>query len=338
MAGKEDGSSLDNDKTCVYCHGNVVRYVTCSCGAYLHPSCHGRHVKNCENSTPSKNDDQSEVILTNENTTCQLELENKYLKRIVQELEEKNKILQEKNRILKEFNTFLKSASNTSEDQTRENNLSVPNMIAMHNNKTECLQNGDSNKNNSGERIKRSLTTKELHKTQKHIAETVININNDIQHQNKSQPTPHISETSQMLGKVATNQPNKKANEWTVVVSSRSKKNDKKILRKKSPTQSFIGELKDDQTKLKTAPKKSFIYVSRLHTDTTTDNLADHLRSLAPEVVCEKLESKHLQYFASFKVTIDLVNFKQIMNPIIWPHGAFVTRFFHRAQKPITPK
>ena len=81
---------------------------------------------------------------------------------------------------------------------------------------------------------------------------------------------------------------------------------------------------------LKTVPKKAFLYVSRLHPDTTCQNLMNFLKPKFPEIQCASLESKYPDNYSSFKVTINLENNKVAMDSATWPDGAYVSRFFHR--------
>lgn len=92
------------------------------------------------------------------------------------------------------------------------------------------------------------------------------------------------------------------------------------------------------ETAIKTAPKKTFLHVSRLNPTTTTDDLTDMVTKHFPEAVCEQLTSKYPQYYASFKVMIDLNNKEAAMNPNVWPAGSYVTRYFHRSPKQKTPR
>ena len=84
---------------------------------------------------------------------------------------------------------------------------------------------------------------------------------------------------------------------------------------------------------MKSAPKKAFLYVSRLQSTTEASDVISYLKPTFPEVECEKLISKFPQHYASFKVAIDLVNLDEAMKSSTWPYGSFVTRFFHRTSK-----
>ena len=110
----------------------------------------------------------------------------------------------------------------------------------------------------------------------------------------------------------------------------------KQVTRRKSPRQCVIGNV-EKSLNIKAIPKKAFLYVSRLHPSTKQNDVELFLKQVIPEAVCEQLESKFPQYYASFKVMVNLNNFNKAMDPNIWPIGAFVSRFFHPRTAKKTP-
>ncbi|KAJ3640428.1 hypothetical protein Zmor_003725 [Zophobas morio] len=105
------------------------------------------------------------------------------------------------------------------------------------------------------------------------------------------------------------------------------------VKRKKHPKQSnattAVTGLKEISS-ITVAPKKAFLYVSRLSPGTKPESMVDLLKADFPEVQCEELESKFPQHYASFKIIIDLLNYERAMDPTIWPYGIYVTRFFQK--------
>lgn len=114
-------------------------------------------------------------------------------------------------------------------------------------------------------------------------------------------------------------------NAWTEVTGRRHKKRNNAI----------VGQ-GNNSTDIKIAPKKAFLYVSRLDPKTSCAALEKYVKSITPEAKCELLNSKHPDHYSSFKVTIDLHNINKAMNSEAWVPGTYVSRFFH--PRPTKPK
>ena len=112
----------------------------------------------------------------------------------------------------------------------------------------------------------------------------------------------------------------------------------KTVTRRKRNTLQIVGNRPTTDGTLRSAPKKAFLHVSRLHPDTTAEHLEEFLKQTFPEVTIEATTSKFPQYYTSFKVTIDLPHLETALNDNIWPYGTYVTRFFHRKSVTRDPK
>lgn len=113
-------------------------------------------------------------------------------------------------------------------------------------------------------------------------------------------------------------------NDWVEVRSRRRARENK--------TTGIVGSI-IQSCGIQAAPRKAFLYVSRLKPETTCDELAAYLKSRFPEVTCERAQSKFPDHYSSFKVTINFINLESAMKPDIWPMGTYVGRFFRqRAQ------
>lgn len=86
---------------------------------------------------------------------------------------------------------------------------------------------------------------------------------------------------------------------------------------------------------VKTIDKNAYLHVFKTHPDLTTDELKTLLVTRFPEVIVEKLNSKHPLKYSSFKITINFDNLEHAMKPDVWPRGAWVNRFFHGKKSPI---
>lgn len=119
--------------------------------------------------------------------------------------------------------------------------------------------------------------------------------------------------------------------EWNLVDGKRNRRSNR--------TRVVIGQSnKNSASALKTVPKKSYLFVSRLHPDTTCGDIIDFLKPDFPEVECERIESKYATHYASFKVTVSLHKNSRAMDPNLWPEGTYVSRFFlPRKRRPAEP-
>ncbi|KAG5885090.1 hypothetical protein JTB14_003964 [Gonioctena quinquepunctata] len=81
---------------------------------------------------------------------------------------------------------------------------------------------------------------------------------------------------------------------------------------------------------LKAAVQKAYLHVYKLDIDMKPKDVLNFLKKPFPEAEVEQLESKHPQFYSSFKVAINGYNYERAMNPAVWPEGAFVNRFLYR--------
>ncbi|KAJ3646410.1 hypothetical protein Zmor_023999 [Zophobas morio] len=102
----------------------------------------------------------------------------------------------------------------------------------------------------------------------------------------------------------------------------------KKNKNRKSPVIGKSGE--PSLTGIKSVPKTSFLFVSRLGPATTCEDLIKYLEKDFPEVTCEKLRSKYPSCYSSFKVTIYHQNTSTALKPLTRSNGILVTRFFQK--------
>lgn len=101
--------------------------------------------------------------------------------------------------------------------------------------------------------------------------------------------------------------------------------------KKRMNKSSVVGSMNDFSTnKLKAMDNLAFLHVYKMHRDITTEDLTEYLRTMFPEVICDKMKSKYPQYYSAFKVTIYRSNLEAAMSPSIWPAGTVIDRFFHK--------
>lgn len=100
----------------------------------------------------------------------------------------------------------------------------------------------------------------------------------------------------------------------------------------------IVGVSRADKAGLRVVPKKAYLHVTRLHPDTTGENVKAFLKSNGFDVECEAIRSKFPEFYSSFKVAINLEEREKVMNANLWPKGAYVTRFFLRRKDGIQEK
>ncbi|XP_031350575.1 uncharacterized protein LOC116176232 [Photinus pyralis] len=114
-----------------------------------------------------------------------------------------------------------------------------------------------------------------------------------------------------------------------VTNSSLNKNNDtspngdwKTVNKKNRRTPTVVG-IKDSlsQDCIKAATNRIYLHVYKLDPGTTCDMLQDYLVEMFPGVLCEQLQSKHPEYYSSFKVTVNDTYMDKIMDPGVWPAG-----------------
>ena len=166
-------------------------------------------------------------------------------------------------------------------------------------------------------------------KASKHVEEQIIN-EDEIKGKNNYEKRPTFQETIVQ---------NKTIDNSTSIICN----TDQSTAKYKKPTTDkrtygITGTRNTDNGSLRAAERKIQLYVSRLHPNTTAEDVTDYLKEKFPEVHCEKSQSKFPDSYSSFKVTISEYNYKFIMNPEIWPNGVYINKFFRPRRENQYPK
>ncbi|KAK9687292.1 hypothetical protein QE152_g36547 [Popillia japonica] len=136
----------------------------------------------------------------------------------------------------------------------------------------------------------------------------------------KNTTANNISETSsritQDVESEAVNIDTSKTEGWSNVLKQKRRRNNKFI----------TGSSNNSQ--IKTIPRKSFLFVSRIDPETDEKILKSHLVQFFKEAEVDELTSSHPEIYKSFKISIDQSNFDAALDPSKWPSGAYVTKFF----------
>ncbi|KAG8330197.1 hypothetical protein J6590_068808 [Homalodisca vitripennis] len=89
----------------------------------------------------------------------------------------------------------------------------------------------------------------------------------------------------------------------------------------------IFGEKTGSGTKLKTASKRSWVFISRLDTSLTKENIESYLKdSQIDDFLCFELETKYDTY-KSFKIGVNDSAVDQITDPEFWDEGILVKEY-----------
>ena len=307
-------------RKCGYCKGSVVQATVCGqCRVPFHTSCLKRH-RGC-GEEPTGAGRESEVKnLVEENEILKIEVT--LLTQLVRKQEEKNNVMWENNLLLKEKIKYLEGKNE--EHEVIHVQVDATSITEEEKIKSMISEQRDGNSNTSAKKPESTNTNKSKAANSRTYSKVTD------QNKKENQKSMLIYQQATMadvigLGKLDNIPPkNTKEMEWT------------QVKRKSNKTRrAVVGEKPVSETEktLKGCPRKAFLYVSRLHPETESQDVVDFLKDDFPEVVVEKLVSKFPEHYAAFKVTIDLTHLEGAMNATIWPYGTFVTRFFHTRRK-----
>lgn len=207
------------------------------------------------------------------------------------------------NGILKQRCTKNTNATNAI---TNENIDSIDNTVIL---KCEKSQSSPSSENNN-DKTTRPQTTENKASKVRNI------INRDISLAVLEEKT--INKMAEYINLSDTN--NAPDREWKQVKAAKSKR--RPIVGSNSNTEIVKG-----------VPKLIALHVSRLDVNTTTEMLKSLVQNNFKEVSVEEIPSRHPTFYKSFKVCIFEKNFKQALDPTLWPFGACISRFFEYRKK-----
>ena len=96
----------------------------------------------------------------------------------------------------------------------------------------------------------------------------------------------------------------------------------------------MIGKGKNNKLRLAAVVKKKDLFVTRLHEDTTCDEIKDHVIATtgdeSPQVI--KLQNKHSGY-SSFRITYNEHCFNLLLSEDSWEEGILVRPFYVKNQR-----
>lgn len=325
MAGSGGGTGSGNasvNYTCKRCKAKLVNGLKCSiCNNYFHNSCakllsnvvflDESLIKCCENDNPEpKLKDSDEDLydalcdLVDENNKIDVRIINYLIRQkdnVIIELREKVNILTDQLNLV----TSLLSPVNSTTLKT-----------------TKCLKATSDVVNNSAttsvdiKETDASSVCVDIDKCDNNMKEID---NPDFVHITESNES-NIDKRKLIINKSELEN-NSKQELWTTVV----KRNNNNYKSK----QIIVGDqCSSKDSRIKTVPKKAYLFVSRLDPDTTVEMLSKYIKENFAEAICEPLKSRYPETYASFKITINMDNLSKAMDASVWPMGALVTRYF----------
>lgn len=232
---------------------------------------------------------------------------------IIQELRDKIDLLHRQMQLLEMVNQQktniegqqtdkVKSNSNIKtpiDKNRRDKNSDVPNKNTVTNNSLKINKQGN------------SLITKDEVALNIMKVETENKLNKYINLTKEEESNSHVTHMTSNSSQ---------RDEWKVVTKTRRKR------------QVIVGNNKESIS-VKGVPKLATLHVYRVDKSTTSDELTVLLKNNFQEVTCEKIISKHPEFYSSFKVTILEADFKNAMDPKVWPYGACISRFLDLKKK-----
>lgn len=327
MAGEDEQFESDSVKSgresefkCVQCRKKVVEPVECyKCSEIFHPKCMDQAAG--QKSTICKHEEGNIRKLAREinelrNEKDILSIELTYIKELLKESREKNRILMENNALLK---------NHTEDVEKTDNLIKVKNV-----NKEKSGQYKDDNKSQSQD------TRNEKNNEMSYAKKTVHRIlelpshRTDAVDTSKSQKA-YVNVERQIS--INNKQTSAQDGEWTTIIRNKNKT---------KPRSEVIctGSKKTTNSIIKGAAKRKWIYVGRIQgKDITEKQIKDYLGEMNQneEIEVKKLNTQGSNSAFSVGVQTDEL-FKSICSPEIWPEGVIVREFSFRNlfQKPGT--
>lgn len=310
---------INNECKCKVCGKKAVNGVTCcKCGFMLHFKCANiplnkeTHAEKwvCTICASKESLEDSFHEISSEDLS-QVEIkfilsENKLLKKLLQEMEEKNVLLKEKIKYLTSYeNSPPEDSINEPVKKVKTNNTIVSNQTVQRPvlsvNKPVSSVTKESRDDN-----KTSLPTHE----NVPVRSVANNINKNIT------LNTFTNVTKESLDNIAVKD---NSDNFQLVINKR---------RKKKAT-SVVGS-NDMSDGLQAAPKKAWLFIGKLLTNTTEDQLLNYVKKKIPneEFSCTKITTSSTS--SCFKLGAGYHLRQQLENPEFWPRGVIVRQYIFR--------
>lgn len=352
-----------NSKTCFYCKGNATTKVQCGkCCEIFHPSC----FKRAQEKKKSLCRHEEFPMPIDEDTTESSKLPDKeaLFRKIIEELESKNRILQENCELWRAKALFLgekvekyeKFGYKTPNKQNVIDNIDIDNEVTDNGNRNvttpgatptdlvpaEIKDNQSQNANitsNSQKSIKtkqtktkveENISTKSI--TTKDVQEALKSLNLEPRPDRGSEP-----ELAESTHKQKQNVDKSKEDDWITVGRHRRNrgKMEKPLLQNDSRPPHIKGS-NQVMTKLQVAQRLQWIFVSGLAPKMESNDILDFLKvnKIGDGCTCEKMQTKNKQV-SSFKLGVPYGIKEKVMDAELWPYGVRVNHFLNLQRRQI---
>lgn len=361
MAPSDDDDSSKRAFKC--CKNKTTNNVQCiNCGEIFHSSCakvknieifNGKFLKCCENKETS---DQLKLNLqSGENSREEITL----LKRIIKEMEIKYQVLEENNNLLKENIRLLRE---NAEMKVKSNVLTASPNVTVKVNKAVATASStvpaDGSQATTYSPIREisapgSYATSVARRCQLSVSQKNVNKNKNILPPTKLQGgslksapktpinSPCFIQNSDAQSAINEAISESKMNQIINLVHDENNANQlhgnegwQIQASKRRRNRRFMVGGNSEINDIKSIPKNVALHVSRLHPNTTPNDLEKILKNHFPEVRCESHNSKKPEVYASMKVIINQENFKKAWQRNVWPNGVLVSKFFQPKRVP----
>lgn len=345
--------------------GNKAKSGLCckGCNTTYHPSCFNKYFRNgvcCENSLISNN---QEIIEPNcDKVTPAMELLNvETLSQIMTEIIKKETMgLRQEIASLKQIIFELKNSNDELYKKTCScsNNNNVSSVDKVKNNET-FADKANSEKINLNKEVNNNRVNDNVKSIQR--ITQVENVNENKESNKKLQldnKTQKISNNNKE--RIESNKNSNKNKQITledvragielVTVENYQKTNPKKTNENENDNLGWMpverknkrprnrksnvtyGQSESDD--IKGVPRSGYLHAYRFHPSVTKDQVTAYLNNKGfQHVICESLQSKHPEIYASFKITVNLAQMDELLDARVWPTGVCVNRFFRFNEK-----
>lgn len=300
--GKGVDVNLREKFVCKYCKKGVVSYEKCAkCLEVFHPACLRQSASakggSCQHEAlPTCSILDSEV----RTVTSMEEREIGYLKRIIEELEDKNRLLEENCQLLREKVKFLEKGEKSVE-KNKAGKTVAP-------------------KENGGlSRLSSSVTVVP--------AVTVMPRTTGMSNGSEAFDLPQSTDENKSRTIENAEVESEKHESWNKVVGRRNRKVSKMLQdNRPKPVEGSGGD-----GGLKIAERRAFLFISGLVPETAEGDVLNFLKSknLTAECTCQKMKTRKQNYKSSFKLGVPFDDRSKYMAPEIWPKGVFINHFLN---------
>lgn len=306
------------EKICSHCNKKVENSVKCiKCCENYHPACL-RQSASRRSAVCVHEAENSENI-----TSDGGDAEKVLLRALVDEIQDKNKILQENIVLLKEKIILLEDELRK-QGNSQKGNKKCPRNSDIPKSAVPAIREEDSPEDSAGLRLV-ATTMRDESSSSNEFAANSINMTQDSKEVEEENLGSRTNTLTSDLGNINNNNDDND-NKWQEV---------KHKTRKRMPSQKTsrpvpIKGSSTAETILATAQNKAWVFVSGFDPKITATDILCYLKSQNFEhCICEKMVTKKDKYKISFKLGVPPNDKEKVMSPDLWPEGIIINHFLN---------